>query len=56
MDLGLIPGTVVTAEMVSPMGDPTAYRIRGALIALRRDQAGLIVVEPEELQTHNRGN
>jgi ferrous iron transport protein A len=56
MDLGLIPGTVVTAELVSPLGDPTAYRIRGALIALRRDQAGLIFVEPEELQGHNGGN
>jgi Fe2+ transport system protein FeoA len=56
MDLGLIPGTVVTAEMVSPMGDPTAYRIRGALIALRQDQAGLIVVEPKELQEDNGGN
>jgi Fe2+ transport system protein FeoA len=41
--------------MVSPMGDPTAYRIRGALIALRQDQAGLIIIEPEEIQG-NGGN
>jgi Fe2+ transport system protein FeoA len=38
------------------MGDPTAYRIRGALIALRRDQAGLIFVEPGTLESHNGGN
>jgi len=56
MDLGVIPGTVVAAEMASPMGDPTAYRIRGALIALRKDQAGLIVIEPEELHEDNGGN
>lgn len=39
MDLGLIPGTNVTAEMTSAAGDPTAYRIRGSVVALRKDQA-----------------
>ena len=39
MDLGILPGTVIRAEMRSPGGDPTAYRIRGALIALRADPA-----------------
>jgi DtxR family Mn-dependent transcriptional regulator len=42
MDLGILPGTVISAEMKSPSGDPTAYSIRGALIALRREQANLI--------------
>jgi DtxR family Mn-dependent transcriptional regulator len=46
LDLGILPGTVITAEMVGPVGDPTAYRIRGALIALRREQARLIFVQP----------
>ncbi len=44
LDLGLVPDTIVRAELQSPGGDPTAYRIRGALIALRRDQADLIHV------------
>ena len=44
LDLGLVPGTLVSAEMRSPAGDPTAYRIRGALIALRRKQAEMILV------------
>ena len=48
MDLGLLPGTVVTVAMDSPLGDPTAYRIREALIALRKDQARQIVIEIEE--------
>ncbi len=39
LDLGLLPGTVVTAELRSPSGDPTAYRIRDAVIALRKEQA-----------------
>jgi Fe2+ transport system protein FeoA len=44
MDLGILPGAIITAEMRSPGGDPTAYRIRGALIALRQEQAKLINV------------
>ena len=39
LDLGVLPGTAVEAEMRSPSGDPMAYRIRGALIALRKAQA-----------------
>jgi DtxR family transcriptional regulator, Mn-dependent transcriptional regulator len=46
LDLGIIPGTIIEAELHSPMGDPTAYRIRGTLIALRREQADLINVLP----------
>jgi DtxR family Mn-dependent transcriptional regulator len=50
MDLGILPGTTIDVEMTSPGGDPTAYKIRGALIALRTEQANLIQVEgePEE--------
>lgn len=44
LDLGFVPGTEVIAEMQSPGGDPTAYRVRGTLIALRTEQAGLIRV------------
>lgn len=44
LDLGLVPGTVVEAELSSLGRDPTAYRIRGALIALRRAQADQIHV------------
>lgn len=52
MDLGILPGTVVTAELRSPSGDPTAYRIRDALIALRLEQAQLINISrlPEAAQ------
>jgi DtxR family Mn-dependent transcriptional regulator len=42
LDLGILPGTTIEAEMVSPSGDPTAYRVRGALLALRREQAEFI--------------
>lgn len=39
MDLGILPGTRIQAEFSSPLGDPIAYRVREALIALRREQA-----------------
>ena len=45
MDLGILPGTVIESEMMSPSGDPTAYRVRGALIALRKEQASQIRIE-----------
>ncbi|TET97371.1 MAG: hypothetical protein E3J30_09075 [Anaerolineales bacterium] len=45
LDLGLLPGTKVGVELIGPGGDPKAYRIRGALIALRDDQADRILVE-----------
>lgn len=48
LDLGFVPGTIVGVEMTSPIGDPTAYRVRGALIALRRQQSNLIRIAGTE--------
>ncbi len=50
-DLGILPGTKITAETRSPSGDPTAYIIRGALIALRQNQAKMIKVKRTEVQS-----
>lgn len=46
IDLGLIQGTRVTCLFRSPSGDPTAYMIRGAVIALRRCDAAGILISP----------
>ena len=48
MDLGILPGTLIRVEMISPLGDPTAYRVRGAVIALRQKQAHDIQIEVRE--------
>jgi DtxR family Mn-dependent transcriptional regulator len=48
LDLGFVPGTLVEVDMVSPAGDPTAYRVRGSVVALRREQANLIRVNAKE--------
>ncbi len=48
MDLGVLPGTRITAELRSPGGEPVAYRVRDALIALRRRHADMIVVDTSD--------
>lgn len=45
LDLGLIIDTVVEALLKSPAGDPVAYHIRGAVIALRSEEARKILVQ-----------
>lgn len=50
LDLGVVPGTTITSELVSTSGDPVAYRIRGALIALRWEQARWIEVETDAVE------
>ncbi len=45
LDLGLIIDTVVEAVLKSPGGDPVAYDIRGAVIALRSEEASQIMVQ-----------
>lgn len=45
-DLGIIPGTQIECVLKSPAGDPMAYRIRGALIALRQKDSKTILMNP----------
>jgi len=45
MDLGILPGAAIEVAMPSPMNDPVAYRVRDTLIALRNDQAQMILIE-----------
>lgn len=44
LDLGFTPGTRLKADLTTFAGDPRAYRVRGTLVALRRDQASQILV------------
>jgi Fe2+ transport system protein FeoA len=48
LDLGVLPGTQIAVELASPQGDPKAYRIRDALIALRAEQADRIFIRRQE--------
>ena len=44
LDLGIVKGTPIVPILKSPSGDPTAFIIRGSVIALRKEDANLIVV------------
>lgn len=46
LDLGLVVNSVVETVRRSPAGDPIAFCIRGALIALREEESSLILVNP----------
>ena len=48
-ELGFLAGAPVRCLFRSPLGDPTAYLVRGAVIALRREDGGRVLVarEPE---------
>ena len=43
-DLGIIQGTGIECLLKSPCGDPIAYFIRGAAIALRAEDSNDILV------------
>ena len=45
LDLGLVQGTTVEALQKSPSGDPVAYFFRGAVIALRDEDAKKVLVK-----------
>jgi DtxR family transcriptional regulator, Mn-dependent transcriptional regulator len=51
MDLGILPGTMIRAEMPNPVGDPVAYLVRDTLIALRKEQADQIFITEEVAET-----
>lgn len=44
LDIGLIEGTRVECVGTAPSGDPAAYRIRGAVVALRREDGRRVAV------------
>jgi ferrous iron transport protein A len=46
LELGFTEGSPVTYLMATPFGDPKVYHLRGASIALRRNEARCIRVAP----------
>lgn len=45
LDFGIVPGSKVRAVLKSLSGDPTGYEVRGAIIALRKEQSNLIYIK-----------
>lgn len=47
LDIGLTPNTLVECVGRSPAGDPKAYLIRGAVIAIRSEDSRDIIIKEE---------
>ena len=45
LDMGMIEGTKIECVLKSPYGDPTAYCVRGAVVALRNEDSDCVVIE-----------
>ena len=45
LDMGIIPGTVITKVKTAPMGDPIEYDVNGYELTMRLEDAGKIDVE-----------
>ena len=45
LDIGLVKGTRVECLGTAPGGDPSAYLIRGAVIAIRSEDGSMVVVK-----------
>ncbi len=44
-DIGIIEGTHIECVQKSPLGDPIAYLIRGAVIALRIEDSSRVIIQ-----------
>lgn len=47
-ELGIIEGVKIKKIMTSPLGDPSAYLVKEAIVAIRHSDASGILVEREE--------
>lgn len=56
LDLGLTPGARIEAAYSSFLGDPMAYRVRGALIALRKNQADQVWITTNDPDAASSGH
>ena len=47
MEMGCIPGELVTVEKIAPLGDPISIRVAGYSLSLRKDEARQILLEKQ---------
>ncbi len=46
MEMGCLPGEIITVEKRAPLGDPISIRVSGYILSLRLNEAEKILVEP----------
>jgi len=47
-EMGMLPGTQVKLVRVAPLGDPLEIQVRGYRLSLRKAEAALVEVTPEQ--------
>lgn len=45
MEMGCVPGEVVSVENIAPLGDPISIKVAGYLLSMRKDEAAMIWVK-----------
>ncbi len=45
MEMGCLPGTEVSLELIAPLGDPIAISVAGYQLSLRKQEASSILIE-----------
>ncbi len=45
LEMGCLPGTEVSIEMIAPLGDPIAINIYDSCISIRKEDAQQILIE-----------
>jgi ferrous iron transport protein B len=59
MDMGVVPGSVVTMIRTAPLGDPIEIRIKGFFLSLRKEEATgveVTAIRTGNQETDNRSN
>ena len=50
MDLGIVPGSRISAVMKSASGDPVGYRVMGTTIGIRKQHADFVFIKHEKAE------
>ncbi|MEY4052682.1 MAG: ferrous iron transport protein A [Chitinophagia bacterium] len=46
MEMGCIPGELITVEQIAPLGDPISISVAGYQLSLRMNEADSIFIKP----------
>lgn len=44
MEMGCLPGEVITVERIAPLGDPMALSVAGYTLSIRKNEAATVTV------------
>lgn len=45
MEMGCVPGEIITIERIAPLGDPISIQVAGYNLSLRHEEAETIIVK-----------